>query len=203
MDKAGANPARQMQLLEAAGTLFRTRGFRAVTMETVAAEAGVAKATLYAYFPDKTALFVAAADEAARRIAAALIGALNGPGTVDERLVGGMVARHALTFELVDGSPFAHELMGAKHSLARAAVDVHDKQMFAALEAVIREDPQLAPQATRLARLTFEVCIGLSACASTAERLSEDIAFWLRAFLTGIRVQSGPAANPTRLKGAR
>lgn len=36
--------------------LFETHGFAAVTMEQVAAEAGVAKATLYAHFPVKEAL---------------------------------------------------------------------------------------------------------------------------------------------------
>jgi AcrR family transcriptional regulator len=36
--------------------LFEARGFDAVTMEQVAAEAGVAKATLYAHFPVKEAL---------------------------------------------------------------------------------------------------------------------------------------------------
>ena len=44
------------QLSATAFRLFEARGFDAVTMEQVAAEAGVAKATLYSHFPVKEAL---------------------------------------------------------------------------------------------------------------------------------------------------
>ncbi len=63
---------RQLQLIEAAGRLFRANGFRAVTMEMIAAKAGVAKATLYSHFPDKTAVFTAVADYVTQQIADAL-----------------------------------------------------------------------------------------------------------------------------------
>jgi AcrR family transcriptional regulator len=39
--------------------LFKKVGFRAVTMELVAREANVAKATLYSYFKNKDELFLA------------------------------------------------------------------------------------------------------------------------------------------------
>ena len=58
-----AYSARQLQVIDAAGRLFRANGFRAVTMEMIAATAGVAKATLYSYFPDKAALVDALIDE--------------------------------------------------------------------------------------------------------------------------------------------
>ncbi|HEY0722136.1 MAG TPA: helix-turn-helix domain-containing protein [Gammaproteobacteria bacterium] len=45
-------------LLEVAMPLFEQEGFEAVTMERIAAEADVAKATLYSYFPVKEAMLV-------------------------------------------------------------------------------------------------------------------------------------------------
>lgn len=53
-----------MGFVKAAGKLFIEKGFGAVTMEAVAAEASASKATLYGYFPSKEALFEAFVNEA-------------------------------------------------------------------------------------------------------------------------------------------
>lgn len=53
---AGSKPA---QILEAASDLFLRDGFGAVSMDAVAREAGVSKATLYAHFESKDRLFSA------------------------------------------------------------------------------------------------------------------------------------------------
>lgn len=50
----GSKPA---QILEAAATLFLQHGYGAVSMDAIAKEAGVSKATLYAHFAGKDALF--------------------------------------------------------------------------------------------------------------------------------------------------
>jgi AcrR family transcriptional regulator len=47
------------RILAAAGKLFYTRGIRAIGVDTVAAEAGVSKRTLYSHFPSKDALITA------------------------------------------------------------------------------------------------------------------------------------------------
>ncbi|MGE3845842.1 MAG: TetR/AcrR family transcriptional regulator, partial [Gammaproteobacteria bacterium] len=56
-ERPAPSPARRERLVVAAETLFSRHGLRAVTMAAIAAEAGLAKATVYAYFPDKEALF--------------------------------------------------------------------------------------------------------------------------------------------------
>jgi len=52
-------PAARERILEAATRLFLRDGFRAVGIDTIIAEAGVAKMTLYAHFPSKDDLIVA------------------------------------------------------------------------------------------------------------------------------------------------
>jgi len=47
-------------VLEAAKTLFLSRGFEGTSMDAVAAEAGVSKLTVYSHFGDKDTLFKAA-----------------------------------------------------------------------------------------------------------------------------------------------
>jgi TetR/AcrR family transcriptional repressor of mexJK operon len=65
------SPKRQA-VLDAAATLFMAQGYGAVSMDAIAKEAGVSKATLYAHFASKDQLFATIIGEACRtKIAAA------------------------------------------------------------------------------------------------------------------------------------
>lgn len=64
--------ARRAAILAAALAVFAEKGFAGARMEDVAAQAGVAKGTLYLYFEDKRALFEGLIREAADPILAAL-----------------------------------------------------------------------------------------------------------------------------------
>jgi TetR/AcrR family transcriptional regulator, mexJK operon transcriptional repressor len=57
-DEQTANP-KVRQIVDAAARLFMADGYGATSMDSIAREAGVSKATLYAYFADKAALFAA------------------------------------------------------------------------------------------------------------------------------------------------
>lgn len=48
------------EILDAARTVFSKRGFNDVTVDEIAAEAGLAKATVYQYFPSKQDIYLAA-----------------------------------------------------------------------------------------------------------------------------------------------
>jgi len=50
-------------VLAAASTIFRKAGYRSTSMDEIAEEAGVSKATLYRYYPAKDALFAAVLSE--------------------------------------------------------------------------------------------------------------------------------------------
>ena len=54
-----AKAAMQERILETADRLFYRQGIRVVGVDTVAAEIGISKRTLYNYFPSKDALIVA------------------------------------------------------------------------------------------------------------------------------------------------
>lgn len=61
--------ARQAQLLDAALDHFLDKGFEAATIEAIAASVSMTKRTVYARYPDKTALFRAAARRAIEALA--------------------------------------------------------------------------------------------------------------------------------------
>jgi AcrR family transcriptional regulator len=54
-----AKPQMQERILKTADRLFYVRGIRAVGVDTIAAEIGISKRTLYNYFPSKDALIAA------------------------------------------------------------------------------------------------------------------------------------------------
>ena len=57
-------------ILDAAGALFLDEGYPAVSMDAVARRAGVSKATLYAHFESKEALFAAIVAAGCQRMTA-------------------------------------------------------------------------------------------------------------------------------------
>lgn len=51
-------PKKHRRLLESALELIRHRGYKSLTVEEIAAEAGISKVTLYKYYPSKEELFL-------------------------------------------------------------------------------------------------------------------------------------------------
>lgn len=70
--KAQKSEATRRRLMETGHAMFATKGFAATGTEEIVAAAGVTRGALYFHFADKTALFAAVLDEAARAIAAAI-----------------------------------------------------------------------------------------------------------------------------------
>ena len=56
---ASRRPEKTERILDAAGQLFREHGYGAVSMDQIARDAGVSKATVYAHFESKERLFAA------------------------------------------------------------------------------------------------------------------------------------------------
>jgi AcrR family transcriptional regulator len=171
--------ARYRRTIRAAEELFKKVGFRAVTMEMVAREANVAKATLYSHFKNKDELYIAVSARMARIIQGAFNEALNKADTgLDERLMEALISKHRLVYSLVRGSPHANELLSYTHNLAGNLWTEMDTAIVAALTAAIATDPQLAPHDAQLARALY---FGTSPLAMRCESLN-DIESELRAF---------------------
>jgi TetR/AcrR family transcriptional repressor of mexJK operon len=116
------DPAKVEAIIEASWRLFLAHGVGPVAMETIAAEAGVAKATVYAYFPDKRALFQEGVRREMARIEAAQDAPVSTRATSDLRTV--LVA-------------FGNGIMG--FLVSKPAND-----FYASLAGELRRDPELA-----------------------------------------------------------
>ncbi len=79
---------RTREILAAARRLLDQRGLEVMTMEEIAASAGVAKGTLYLYFQSKDDLIQALITQVGKNILQDVEAALQTPGTPPEKLVG-------------------------------------------------------------------------------------------------------------------
>ncbi|MDT0300821.1 TetR/AcrR family transcriptional regulator [Streptomonospora wellingtoniae] len=78
--------ARREDILDAAVRVFARRGYAATRIEDVAAEAGIAKGSVYLYFEGREALLAAGFERIAQRSAQVLADARSGDRPADEAL---------------------------------------------------------------------------------------------------------------------
>jgi AcrR family transcriptional regulator len=88
---------REQQMLEAADRVFARRGYQAASMDEIAAEVGVTKPMLYAYFGSKEGLYLASVQRAGEMLAQRLRDVAEGGPA--ERLQAGVRAFFAFVDE--------------------------------------------------------------------------------------------------------
>jgi AcrR family transcriptional regulator len=181
--------ARYKRVIRAAEELFKKVGFRAVTMELVAREANVAKATLYSYFKNKDELYVAVCARMARILRDSVEQALMKPETsLDERLTDAVVAKHRPVFTLVRASPHAAELLTYTHSMAGEIFANLDLEMLDMFRAAMADDPQLGRNAVQLARALYFGSASLASRSESTAQMEQEVGAFARAHLAGARV---------------
>jgi AcrR family transcriptional regulator len=199
--------ARHKRALRTAEELFKKVGFRAVTMELVAREADVAKATLYSYFKNKDELYLAVCARMAYILRSAVESALAKPDvSLDSRLVDAVIAKQRPIFALVRGSPHAAELFSYTHSLAGEIFAELDRVILEMLRAAVAGDAEFAPNATQLTRTLYFGSGELALRSATAADMEADLGAFAAAYLAGTRAlarKNNPAAAKSASRKAK
>lgn len=177
--------ARQTRLLDAAERIFRRDGMRGATMSAIALEAGVAKATAYAYLADKEQAFQAVAERVAARLVRAVDDAFAAAHDPAHGLVAALVAKELLAFETAHGSPHARELLQSRDVLAKTAFAAADARIEARFGEALARLGVAAPE--QAARIMLAGGIGLAQAATGREALAADLSRFTDALLTGLR----------------
>lgn len=158
--------ARRERLLDAAEGVFQADGFRGASMERIAEAAAMSKVTLYGYFADKEAAFVAVAERFAKRLGSVFEAALAKPGDLAERLGDALVAKHQAVNDLVRRSSEANDLFATQARLARNVFATMDRDMMVQIALALEAEGCLDPE--RLARLLFAATQGVANAGSPA-----------------------------------
>ena len=156
-------------ILQAAATLFLKHGLRGTSMEAIAREARIAKATLYAYFDDKAAVFTALLEELVAAWRAEFLEALRGEGDLVQRVGAALTAKHKAAMRLLAGSPHAAELYGEHDRLAGPSLRGLDSELLAALEHELARAG--IGRARLLAQLLLAASFGIGQKAQSAAEL--------------------------------
>jgi AcrR family transcriptional regulator len=188
-DPAIDENARYKRVIRAAEELFKKVGFRAVTMELVAREANVAKATLYSYFKNKDELYVAVCARMANILRGSVDQALAKPGIpLDERLADAVVAKHRPVFTLVRASPHAAELFSYTHSMAGEIFANLDVEMLDKFREAMANDSELGRNAEQLSRALYFGSAPLASRSESTAQMEAEVGAFARAYLAGARV---------------
>jgi AcrR family transcriptional regulator len=184
--------ANARRALRAAEELFKRFGFRAVTMEAVAAEARVSKATLYKFFKNRDELFLGVCRRMAHLLSRAVEEALEQTGTaLDARLARAVIAKHRVVFALVRGSAHAAELFSSKDALAGGIFAELDAAILTFIQNAIECDERLAPRAGTLARALYLGSAGLAARSADATSMERELDEFITVHIAGARALAG------------
>jgi AcrR family transcriptional regulator len=102
-----ADPARVQRIIDAAAELFARRHYHEVRMDDIAAQAGVAKGTLYLHFKTKEDLYQALVIDGMERLFEEVRQKVGRPGPAEERLL--VFVREVVRF--FDRHPYVMDLI--------------------------------------------------------------------------------------------
>jgi AcrR family transcriptional regulator len=194
-DTVNDENARYKRAIRTAEELFKKVGFRAVTMELVAREANVAKATLYSYFKNKDELYMAVCARMAGILRGSVEQALmRADEPLDVRLTEAVIAKHRPVFTLVRGSPHAAELFSYTHSMAGEIFAKLEFEILEMLRTAMAVDAELAPRAEQLARALYFGGAALADRSETTAQMEVELGAFALAHLAGARALARASA---------
>lgn len=159
------------RVLQAALTLFGRHGLQRTSMADVAAEAGVARATLYLRFRDKRALFEALADWLVANALSMAEAAWQSEARLAENLEATILAKDLPLYRLLHASPHGAALLAMDAELTRKYAERLDASFAALLE---RRADEMRSQGADLAAFAGPQGFG-AFLATTAAGLKHEI----------------------------
>jgi AcrR family transcriptional regulator len=186
---------KRVRIVTAATTLFSRYGFKRTSIDLLAAEAGVAKPTVYAYFKDKDAVFEAVVVAVCEDLIARAEAASRGRGTIDDRLAAMLAAKFTRYWELVQRSPHAQELIDSQSRLGAETIARADKAFVRLLATAIEESEEVdltraGLTATGLAQLLIRAASGAAYDATTVAAHRKNLTELVRVLMLGVRTDA-------------
>ena len=157
-----------------------------MTMEMVAREANVAKATLYSHFKNKDELYVAVCARMAGLLRSSVEQALTKPDSdLDARLADAVVAETSARFHSDPRIAALRRtlLLYAQHG--RRDLRQPGVEMLEMLRAAMAEDPELAPTAEQLARALYFGGAALAMRSESTPQMELEVGAFARAQIAG------------------
>lgn len=167
--------ARREKILIAAERLFLQQGFKAATMEGIAAEVRMSKATVYAYHHDKDDLFTAVTRRLVGELNRDMRSAFDSDGPTQDLIADALVAKYRLIFSKIRSSAHSNELVAARDSMLRELFDELDSDTRHLISKCLQVDGMASDQAESLARILLAASQGIAKKAGSLDEFEKDI----------------------------
>ncbi len=176
--------------------LFGRYGYRRTSVDRIAAEAGLAKGTLYATFPSKDDIYRGACELVVQTFLARAERAREAESFA-EQLIEMLEAKFGYVFELLHRGPHAAELLAASDQLSSEIILEADRAYLAMLTSLIRgaarsktiELQALEMTAPQAALLLFRSAEGARTKAVDAVEHRRNVSELVQLFVAAVRVQ--------------
>ncbi|MDP1920427.1 MAG: helix-turn-helix domain-containing protein [Myxococcales bacterium] len=173
-------------LLDAGLRLFLRYGLRKTSMEAIADETQVAKATAYAYFPNKNAVFTAVVEDVISTMVAEAEAAAGLEVAPLAAIARSMSTKFVKLFELVHTSSEGAELLAASNQLSAEAVKRgHDAYVAHLAKLLVAAEVVERRKATELAEVLDSAAEGVVARATSREDAERRIAVLVDRLVAG------------------
>lgn len=174
---------RREKIIDAAQVLFTRDGFKATTMEGIAAAVVMSKVTVYSYFSDKDALFKAVAERFLLRLEEAVAKGIATDGTLAERITAGLVAKYQIGFDVLRSSSFSSELVYAGDEMfAELKLRTRENINKILVDAMVEAGLSRKVACDR-ARILYAATLGIEEIVSDKDRAIADMRILIAAML--------------------
>ena len=126
-------------ILDAAFVRFSGYGLRRTSMEDIAREAHVSRASIYFHFGSKDQVFRALAERLHEQNLAAMVAAAKAPGPLEDRIRGALEARLVSFVEITHSSPHGDELLDEHSRVCGDVAAASNEASLRILRGLVRE----------------------------------------------------------------
>jgi AcrR family transcriptional regulator len=144
---------KELLIVAAAFSRFARYGFRRTSLGDIAREAGISRPAVYLHFPNKQAIFRAAASVMHERALRAAAKAARAPGGIEARIAQILEAKLGSFFEIAHGSAHVGEILDENSRLCGDISEAARRRYLRILRGVIDDAArrgELAPEAAGL-----------------------------------------------------
>jgi AcrR family transcriptional regulator len=191
---------KRQKILRAAFDVFLRYGYRRVTMDDIAQQAGMSRPALYLTFPNKEAIFRDVVDMGHLGVFRDIESGLAQADSLAAKLEHVFEIWSVRSYEMVARSPAAGELMSDSFSFAKDVFDRAAERLAAIIADIIRaavEQPDaVRPSAEARARIMIAAAHGFKSAAKDTHDMRALIQDLVRITVTGLPIDTQPARSP-------
>jgi len=189
-----AAQGKRAAILDAALRLFGQYGYKRTSIDDIAAEADIAKGSIYLSFASKEEIFRALCEDIVQRIEAEAVRARDSDAPLPDRIVAILQAKFGFYFATVRSSPHAVELMDSKNQLSAGLFEKLDRRYQRILREALEEASnrgEIAPQRRGLSpagvvELLLAGAYGIEHSAASSSILQRRMSELVKVILAGI-----------------